>query len=252
MTYASPPPQGAPNRVPGSARVRAAGQRPLLRVALLEDDAATRQRLLRAIGQDPAYAVAWTGESVQACREWLQSSRADHAPDVLLVDLRLPDGSGIEVIRECRRLHPACDVMVVTLFADECSLLEAFAAGASGYLLKDGSERELVRHVRDLRAGGSPMSPIIARRLLGHWQRGAGVPRAPEGAGPAVAAEQPTAKELAVLDLIARGFTYDETAQRLALSTHTVRTHVRHLYAKLDVHNKSEAVYRARARGWLA
>ncbi len=253
------------------------------RVALLEDDSAMRKRLLHALDQDPLLTVVWSGDSVRACQAWLVS----HTPDVLLVDLGLPDGSGIEAIGTCRRLHPACDVMVVTLFADDASLLEAFAAGASGYLLKDGSERELLRHVRDLRSGGSPMSPMIARRLLQHWQRseaapGMGLPAARQdphegepagalprheagGAAPGAAGgvhgsprpaarapmERLTPKESAVLGLIARGFTYEEAAQRMALSAHTVRTHVRNIYAKLDVHNKAEAVYRARALGWL-
>ena len=253
------------------------------RVALLEDEPAMRQRLLHALSQDSLLTVAWSGDSVRACQAWLMS----HTPDVLLVDLGLPDGSGIEVIDTCRRLHPECDVMVVTLFADDASLLEAFAAGASGYLLKDGSERELLRHVRDLRSGGSPMSPMIARRLLQHWQRseaapGMGTPAARQephddppagmralhetsgtapgaarevGDSPLPAARRPmerlTVKESTVLGLIARGFTYDETAQRMALSAHTVRTHVRNIYAKLDVHNKAEAVYQARALGWL-
>lgn len=231
---------------------RAANERQPLRVALLEDDASTRQRLLRAIGQDPAYTVAWSGDSARACIEWLAAPGPAPVVDVLLVDLRLPDGSGIDVIRCCRRHHAGCDVMVVSMFGDECSLFEALAAGASGYLLKDGSERELARHVRDLSAGGSPMSPRIARRLLQLWQRGSAGRPAGEPALPAEGDDRPTAKEAAVLGLIARGFTYDETAQRLALSTHTVRTHVRNVYAKLGAHNKSEAVYQARARGWLA
>lgn len=230
-------------------------ERPLQRVALLEDDAAMRQRLLHAIAQDEGYAIVWHGDTVRACTEWLSGLSDGDAPDVMLVDLRLPDGSGIDVIRACRRRCPTCDVMVVTMFADQTSLLEAFAAGAAGYLLKDGGERELVRHVRDLRSGGSPMSPLIARRLLRLWQDSASMPldgpgsRAPSAG--AVVPERPTMRELTVLGLIARGFTYEEAANRLALSTHTVRTHVRNIYEKLGAHSKTEAVYQARALGWL-
>lgn len=236
----------------GALRRRVVTDRPPLRVGVLEDEPTMRQRLLYAIGQDPAYEIAWSGDSARACIEWLTGAAPAPKPDVLLADLRLPDGSGIDVIRCCRRHHAACDVMVVTMFGDEASLLEAFAAGASGYLLKDGSERELARHVRDLSAGGSPMSPPIARRLLQLWQRRPAARPADEGASAPAPGERPTAKEAAVLGLIARGFTYDETAQRLALSTHTVRTHVRNVYAKLGARNKSEAVHQARARGWLA
>ena len=88
---------------------------------------------------------------------------ADNAVDVLLVDLGLPDCPGLEVIRRCRRLQPACAMMVITIFGDEANMLGAFEAGASGYLLKDDSEADLAAHVLSLHAGGSPMSPIIAR-----------------------------------------------------------------------------------------
>jgi DNA-binding NarL/FixJ family response regulator len=91
---------------------------------------------------------------------------ADHPVDVLLVDLGLPDGSGIDVIRECTRLQPACEVMVITMFGDEAHMMKAFGAGAKGYLLKDGTGEDLAAHIMNLRNGGSPMSPIIARKLL--------------------------------------------------------------------------------------
>jgi DNA-binding NarL/FixJ family response regulator len=226
------------------------------RVGLLEDDPTMRRRLTAALEQDPLYALVWSGDAARACCAWLHSvgPASEPPPDVLLVDLGLPDGSGIDVIQTCRRLHPACDVMVVTLFADDASLLQAFAAGAGGYLLKDGSERELARHVRDLRSGGSPMSPIIARRLLQHWQSSEGPANAPQRAAPTptpTPRERLTVKESAVLGLIARGFTYDEAAQRLGLSSHTVHTHVRNIYGKLDARNKTEALSQARALGWL-
>lgn len=228
-------------------------------VALVEDDPGMRARLCEAITGNPTMALIYSGESSLECVAWLR----DHPVQVLLVDLGLPDGSGIDVIRQCRALHPTCDVMVVTMFGDEANMLEALAAGARGYLLKDGTERDLARHVLDLRAGGSPMSPIIARRLLQVWQgHGSGAGPSPEprndrtqppaAAPPAVQRNDPlTPKERQVLHLVARGFTYEESATQIGVSVSTVRTHVRNIYGKLDVHNKTEAVFEARALGWL-
>ncbi len=228
-------------------------------VALLEDDPRMRHRLAAAVSNNPRMSLVYSGDSCVECVAWL----ADHAVQVLLVDLGLPDGSGIEVIRRCRALHPACDVMVVTMFGDEANMLQAFAAEARGYLLKDGTESDLARHVLDLRAGGSPMSPIIARRLLQVLHSGAtqALPVAQRAAERAVepdfkpfAATHPdalTPREGEVLTLVSRGFTYEEVAARMGLSVSTVRTHVRGIYGKLDLHNKTEAVFEARALGWL-
>ena len=228
-------------------------------VALVEDDPGMRVRLTEAVTGNPTMRLGYSGGSSVDCIAWLR----DHAADVLLVDLGLPDGSGIDVIRQCRSLRPACDTMVITIFGDEANMLEAFAAGARGYLLKDGTERDLTRHVQDLRAGGSPMSPIIARRLLQVWQGDGGA------VAPAIEArvervlppvdearkgrpDDPlTPKERQILHLVARGFTYEESATQIGVSVSTVRTHVRNIYGKLDVHNKTEAVFEARAMGWL-
>ena len=232
-----------------------------IQVALLEDDPLMRTRLESALARDDGCTVVWAGDSVRACIAWLQT----HAPHLLLVDLGLPDGSGLEVIRRCRALHPACDVLVISLFGDDSHLLAAFAAGASGYLLKDGSERDLLQHVRELRAGGSPMSPVVARRLLEHWQSrlaptpppsaAGAVPATPDRpAAPAVRIDRRdllTPKETAVLGLVARGHSYDEVAQRLEVSGATVRTHVRSIYDKLGAHNKVQALLEARQRGWI-
>jgi DNA-binding NarL/FixJ family response regulator len=253
-----------------------------LAVALVEDDPGMRQRLADAIIASDGLVLCYQGDSSLQCIEWL----GQHAVDVLLVDLGLPDGSGIDVIRAARRLQPRCDVMVVTMFADEVNMLQAFAAGARGYLIKDGTEQDVARHVRDLRSGGSPMSPMIARRLLQLWNQGSAAPAsaspqlsatqaapgiAPHpaasgavvgaGFGPGIglsggltidpASNPLTARERDVLSLVARGFPYDEVAQQLGLQVSTVRTHVRSIYGKLDVHNKAEAVFEARALGLL-
>jgi DNA-binding NarL/FixJ family response regulator len=224
-------------------------------VALVEDDPGVRGRLARVIDADDSLRFVHAASSVTDILAWL----ADNAVDILLVDLGLPDGSGLDVIRRCRRMQPACAVLVVTVFGDERNMLQAFEAGAGGYILKDGTEADLASHVTQLHAGGAPMSPLIARQLLVRWQANAAEARSEAAAFAAQAAQTGKAegreslspREAQVLDMVARGFTYAEVAQRMGLSLSTVRTHVRNIYGKLDVHNKTEAVFEARNLGLL-
>jgi DNA-binding NarL/FixJ family response regulator len=130
-------------------------------------------------------------------------------------------------------------------------MLRSFEAGARGYLLKDGTEEDLATHIRALHAGGSPMSPLIARQLLARWQ-GTQRPSAPRmPSAPQSTVEPLSPRETQVLDLIARGFTYSEIAGQLLVSVTTVQTHVRNIYGKLGVHSKTEAVFEARHVGLL-
>ncbi|MEY4564994.1 MAG: hypothetical protein RLZZ618_4271 [Pseudomonadota bacterium] len=223
-------------------------------VALVEDDPRTRERFTNVIGAEPSLRFAFGTSTAADLLAWF----AENVVDVLLVDLGLPDMPGIEVIRRCCRMQPACAVMVITMFGDEANMLKAFEAGARGYLLKDGTETDLAAHVLSLHAGGSPMSPIIARQLLARWQADTPV-RAPVPlvAVPQVVAPRPdqpealSRRESQVLDLVARGFTYPEIALQMGVSVTTVQTHVRNIYGKLGVHSKTEAVYEARQFGLL-
>lgn len=218
-------------------------------VALVEDDAGVRQRLEQAIKHADNMLLAYSARSVHEITAWLSEGR----PSVLLVDLGLPDGSGIDVIRHCRRVSPLTEVMVVTMFGDEANMLRAFEAGARGYLLKDGTEDELARHVMDLHAGGSPMSPLIARQLVARISQ----PVAAGGRHPApvqnkgMVLDTLSPRESEILSLIARGYTYAELGKLLSVSLSTVQTHVRSIYSKLAVHSKTEAVFEARQMGLL-
>ncbi len=230
----------------------------LITVAMVEDDARMRERFANVIGAAPTLRFAFAASTASELLAWF----AENVVDVLLVDLGLPDRSGFEVIRRCCRLQPACAVMVITMFGDEANMLKAFEAGARGYLLKDGTQADLAAHVQSLHAGGSPMSPIIARQLLARWQ--ADAPARWQADAPARAATVPppvaradlpealSRRESQVLDLIARGFTYPEIALQMAISLTTVQTHVRNIYGKLGVHSKTEAVYEARQFGLLS
>lgn len=213
---------------------------PAIRVAVVEDDHAFRTAFTNAVRAAPDMFLAWTA----ATRAEALAQLPGTAVDVLLVDLGLPDGSGIDVIRVAQAVWPGCAVMVTTVFGDEAHVLASIAAGASGYLLKDGAPEYVVQEIRTLRQGGSPISPFIARRIL---------QRLRDPAPPPVAAGEATLsqRETQVLELAAKGFQYDEIAQRLQVSHHTVQTFVRRIYAKLEVHSRMEAVYEARRMGLL-
>ena len=161
-------------------------------------------------------------------------------PEVLLVDIGLPSGSGLELIRHAAKQSPHCNVMVITVFAEEQLVLDCIEAGATGYLLKGSSPQDIATQIRSLVAGGSPISPTIARRLLSRFT-----------AQPNAGADAPTlsTQEQAVLSMSAKGYSYDEIAGLLKLSRHTVETYVKRIYRKLHVHSKTAAVYEGRKLG---
>jgi DNA-binding NarL/FixJ family response regulator len=161
-------------------------------------------------------------------------------PDVLLVDLGLPSGSGVELIRYANEQLPDTDVMVVSVFGDEPHVMASLEAGATGYLLKDTPAADLTEQIRTLHGGGSPISPVIARQLL---------LRLTPQAGPVVDGTLLSPQERQVLTLSAKGFSFEEIARMLGVSRHTVMTYVKRSYRKLQVHSKTEAIYEARKLG---
>jgi len=164
----------------------------------------------------------------------------DLRPDVLLVDLGLPSGSGVDLIRYANEHLPDTDVMVVTVFGDEPHVMASLEAGATGYLLKDTPADDLTEQIRSLHGGGSPISPVIARQLL---------LRLTPQAGPVVDDALLSPQERQVLTLSAKGFSFEEIARMLGVSRHTVMTYVKRSYRKLQVHSKTEAIYEARKLG---
>jgi DNA-binding NarL/FixJ family response regulator len=207
-------------------------------VLLVEDDAPTRERLARSIRVSTKLTlIAAVGGCAEA-RAWLQRA----VPDVLLTDLGLPDGNGIELIRELRARAPGALAMVITVFGDEGSVLGAIEAGASGYLLKDGTSEYIGESILSLLAGGSPISPSIARHLLRRFQS---AEPAPSELPASATTPHLTARELEVLQYITKGFSFGEIAGLLGISAHTVTAHVRSIYRKLEVSSRGAAVYEA-------
>lgn len=221
-------------------------------VLIVEDQARFRDAFLHALGSVPDIELLGIAPDLPQGRRMFDQLQ----PDVLLVDLDLPGGSGIELIRHAAQTRPQCEVMVISVFGDEQHVVASIEAGATGYLLKDSLALDLPGQLRSLRAGGSPISPIIARRLLVRLAPGApqGGGRSPEAQAVTLADEEVVAlseQESRVLHLAAKGFTFDEIAQFLQVSPHTVMTYVKRVYRKLHVRSKVEAIYEARRLGWL-
>jgi DNA-binding NarL/FixJ family response regulator len=177
--------------------------------------------------------------------------------DVLLTDLGLPDGSGLEVIRLVTRMHPRCEPLVISLFGDEDNVLASIEAGALGYIHKDSAPDDIAQTILEMKNGASPISPMIARKVLAKYtssRRGAGPPSELPAPARAVDPEAPllSPREHEVLTLISRGFSYAEIARLQSVSVHTVQTHIKNLYSKLSVHSKNEAVFEASRLGLLA
>jgi DNA-binding NarL/FixJ family response regulator len=221
-------------------------QLPLIHVAIVEDDLGFRQALTDAIEgtQDIRLAgIAGTrAEGLNLLHE---------APtDVLLVDLGLPDGSGIDVIKAAVQQWPSCSIMVATNFGDETHVIRSIEAGASGYLLKDSTPARIVDEIRSVASGGSPISPIIARQVLARFRQIK--TRGPaQSTTPDETAQLLSGREKEVLELITKGFTANEIAKLMSLSPFTVRSFVRRIYTKLNVTSKAEAIYEARNQGIL-
>src|SRR5450631_357752 len=204
-------------------------------VLIVEDDLRLRASLAQAIRG--ALDLKLVGEA-DDLPEGLRLLDAVQ-PEVLLVDIGLPSGSGLELIRHAAK-QSHCNVMVITVFAEEEVVLDCIEAGATGYLLKGSSPQDIAAQIRSLVAGGSPISPTIARRLLRRFTS----QRSSDAAAPTLSTQ-----EQSVLSMSAKGYSYDEIARLLKLSRHTVETYVKRIYRKLQVHSKTAAVYEGRKLG---
>ncbi len=210
-----------------------------IRTAIVEDDPASRKMIVSLLQADPNYTVVAEFAEGRAA----MAALSELALDILLVDIGLPDTSGIEVIRKLKAVCPDCNALVITTFGDEKTITSALEAGADGYLLKGTPLEELKRDIAALREGGSPLSPMIARKLLNRLQATAADAK-PDAGGEAAL----TRREHEVLEMIAKGFSYAETSTICGISPATVHSHLKSVYRKLEVHSKTEAVYEARRR----
>jgi DNA-binding NarL/FixJ family response regulator len=209
-------------------------------ILLVEDDPPTLWRLQDALvkaGFDVA-AAATLGEA--------RASLAARVPRVLLTDLQLPDGHGVDLIREMRQRHPDTEIMVISALGDEETVISAITVGATGYILKDAFPSDIAATVRDLVAGHSPISASIARFIVRRTQTSVEPPRGPE-----IDTARLTPREIDILWGIAKGFSYAEIATNLGMSRQTVPGHIKSIYRKLEVHTRGEAVFEAVQQGLI-
>ncbi|NNE42624.1 MAG: response regulator transcription factor [Gemmatimonadetes bacterium] len=199
----------------------------MIRVSLVEDDDDIRLTLSRLIeGSD-----GFTCVSTYSNAEDAIAGLAEDAPDVVLLDIRLPGMTGIEAVPKIRQAVEAADIVMLTVLKDDELVFEALRAGASGYLIKDSGTERILDAITEVRAGGAPMSSSVARQIVRSFRAAEKSPLSP--------------RETDVLGELCKGSSYRAIAEALHVSEDTVHFHIKNIYKKLQVHSKSEAVAKA-------
>lgn len=217
---------------------------------VVEDQVDTREWLVQMLRKAFDGIEVAEAATQQAAFEWIRSQPISRpgpgdSLHIALIDLGLPDGSGIDLIRELTDKFPAVLPIVTTIYDDEGHLFEAIAAGAQGYLLKDQHADTLVSYLHRINLGEPPLSPPIARRMLKHFAH-----RPPQATlSPAASDAALTAREIDVLRLLGRGLRTGEAARVLGLTSHTVAGYVKTVYRKLNISSRAEAAVEAVRRG---
>ena len=207
-----------------------------MNLCIVEDNAALLKSLAERLSREPDIRVLSANASAEDALEQCPWGEVD----ILLADIDLPGMSGIELIRRVRENIPTVLAMAFTICEDRATVFSALKAGAYGYVLKGDSPQNLLESLRELSRGGSPMSPSIARQVIREFH-----PSADAGE------EALTAREQAVLNLVAEGRLYKEIADAFGLSLHTVHTHIKRIYGKLHAHGRTDALCKAREAGLL-
>jgi DNA-binding NarL/FixJ family response regulator len=211
-----------------------------MNLCIVEDDTrlvANLQALLAGEADIDVISAHASAESACTADPWART-------DVLLVDLDLPEMSGIDLIRAAHPANPNMSILVYTVHEDRASVLEAIRAGACGYLIKGSQQQDLLAALHEIYAGGAPMSPKIARSILSEL-------RMEDSAAPLPDDQQLTQRESAILKMLEDGFSYKEIAVAQCISVHTVHTHIKNTYRKLQAHSRSDAIRKGRIRGVL-
>lgn len=213
-------------------------------VAIIEDDAPNREIWAEWVDRAPDFKCIAQFGSVEAALPKLPELQ----PRIVLSDINLPGLSGIEGVRRLKPLLPNTNFIMLTVYEDADHIFEALAAGATGYMLKDSKRTQILEALRDVLAGGSPMSANIARKVVQSFQQPVATPAQPAAAS-ASETENLSPRESEVLDLLAQGLLYKEISEKLGVSMPTVNTYIRRIYEKLQVRSRAQAVARYTTRG---
>ncbi|XHR93096.1 LuxR C-terminal-related transcriptional regulator [Mucilaginibacter sp. UC70_90] len=208
----------------------------MLQIVLLEDNLHYRRGLEQIIHDMSGVTLIGSYTNAEAVLKKIDLLK----PDIFIVDINLEGMSGIEFIRRAKPFVPDAEFLMCTINDDNTNIFESLKSGATGYMLKESSADEIRNAITEIAAGGSPMSAYISRRVIASFNADADKPPAP-------AAESLTEREVEVLNHLARGLQYKEIADRLDISTGTVKKHIRNTYIKLQVQNKVEAINKFRA-----
>jgi len=199
-----------------------------IKVSIVEDNDQIREGLSALINGSTGFQCVATYPTAEKALKYLPA----HKPDVVLMDILLPGMSGIECVRELKKLLPNLQLMMLTIYEDDDNVFKSIVAGASGYVLKKTPPSELLEAITDLHNGGSPMSDRIARKVVLAFQQ---MGKSSEET------ENLTQRESEILSYVAKGYHDKEIAEKLFLSSETVRTHLRNIYKKLHVRSRTEA-----------
>jgi DNA-binding NarL/FixJ family response regulator len=200
-----------------------------IKVAIVEDDVRVRGSLARLVDSTEGFLCVSQHPTAENALTELKLT----LPDVVLMDINLPGMNGVDCVRRLKELLPETQVVMLTVYENTNIIFKALAAGASGYLLKTSSPEQLIEAIREVRDGGSPMTSHIARKVVASFQ---------QLSNPVHEYEKLSLREQEVLDCLAKGYLYREIAERLKISYATVHTHIRHIYEKLHVRSRTQAV----------
>ena len=206
----------------------------MTRIAIVEDSRVVRESLAEFVQADPEFKCVFLCATAEEALQTIPK----HEPDIVLMDIQLPKMSGIECTAQLKRLLPATQVIMVTVYEDTERIYRALRAGACGYLLKRYPRQELLAAIRDVQQGGAPMSQEIARKVIASFQQ-------PVKAAAQI--EELSPREREILELLAQGFANKEIAERVGIGETTVRWHLRHVYHKLHVRSRTEAAFKFRS-----
>ena len=213
------------------------------RAVVIEDITATREWLTGLVHAAFDDIGVFHASDLRSAREWFAQRPGNGADTLALVDLGLPDGSGVDLIREISATHPSAKLVVTTIYDDDDHLMLAMAAGAESYLLKDRAPEEIVELLRRVGGGEVALSPPMARRLIDRFRTHAGFMTA--GSASVGQSEPLTSRETDVLAIIGRGLTLSEAGSTLGNSSQTVASHVKAIYRKLGINSRAEAAMEA-------